>query len=179
MDFKADLTPDEQQFLRALHDKLDGDTGGSVSMFDVGDEVGMDRAASSRVAEHLMGRELVEVRTLSGAIGITRAASELIGDDPEGAAESAGLGPGPVVEETGRLSLDLVITEVKHWLGGMGLDFDRLTELVADIKTIDAQLSSPKPKTAIVRACLASIADGLTEAGATEPASRVRDIMDA
>lgn len=39
----------------------------------------------------------------------------------------------------------------------MGLDFDSLTELMADLKSIDAQLGSARPKTAIIRACLHSI----------------------
>jgi hypothetical protein len=179
MDFRADLTSEEQQFLRELHDKLGGDTGGSVSMFDVGDALGMDRSASSRVAENLMGSELVEVRTLSGAIGITPAALEMIGNDSSGPGETAGLGPGPVITDTGRLSLEPAVTELKHRLGGMRLEFDRLSELVADLNTLDAQLASPRPKTAILRACLESITDVLTGAGEAEPASRLTVFMNA
>jgi hypothetical protein len=39
-------------------------------MYDVGEGLGMDRDTSSRVAETLIGLQLVEIRTLSGGIGI-------------------------------------------------------------------------------------------------------------
>ena len=43
----------------------------------------------------------------------------------------------------------------------MGLEFEKLAELMADLKSIDAQLDSPRPKTAIVKECLRSIKETL------------------
>jgi hypothetical protein len=48
-----------------------GDTSAQVSMYDVGKDIGLDRDTSSRVAEGLIGLQLVEIRTLSGGIGIS------------------------------------------------------------------------------------------------------------
>ncbi len=46
--------------------------------------------------------------------------------------------------------------------GGLGLDEDRLSELAAEISTIEAQMGSPKPKAQIVRLSLESI-EGIME----------------
>jgi hypothetical protein len=46
---------------------------------------------------------------------------------------------------------------IKAQAGSLGLDFDSLAELVADLKTVADQLGSPKPKTAVVRESLRSI----------------------
>lgn len=171
---EAELAPEEQEFLRALNDRLDGDTGGSVSMYGVGENLGMDRAASSRIAENLMGLGLVEIRTLSGAIGITPAGAERVGT---GSGTAAGMGDGPLLDDSGRPHVESTVAELKCRIGGMGFDFDPLAELVADLQTIDAQLASPRPKTAILRACFQSIADVLSEAGAPEQTTRVRELL--
>lgn len=173
MNFEGDIGPDEQRFLQALHEKLGGDPAGSASLFDVGEALGMDRAASSRIAENLMSWELVEIRTLSGAIGITQAAADWVG-----APNSAGLGSGPVIGDSDRQSVEAVTTDLKSRVGEMGLEFDGLSELTADLKTIDVQLTSSKPKTAIIRACFESIADLLSQAGkSSDLYARVRDLL--
>jgi hypothetical protein len=56
-----------------------------------------------------------------------------------------------------RQALEQIVSEIKDQTGTLGLDFDSLTELMADLKSIDAQLGSSRPKTAIIRACLHSI----------------------
>jgi hypothetical protein len=178
MDFEQDLTSDEQQFLRALHDSVGGDPGGNASMYAVGETLGMDRAVASRTAENLMSWELVEVRTLSGAIGVTPAGADLIGASGGGEAD-AGLGKGPVVDEAARRRVEAVAGDLKSRIGGMGLGYDQLSELTADLKTIDAQLGSPRPKTAVLRACLESIEDAVSEAGAPELRSRILDLLNA
>lgn len=179
MDFEQDLTSDEQHFLRTLHEAVSGDMGGSVSMFDVGEKVGMDRAASSRTAENLMSWELVEVRTLSGAIGITQAGVDAIGPLAGDETGVAGLGEGPVIDESGRACVDTVTTELKNRIGGLNLGFEAISEMTADLKTIDAQLASPKPKTAILRACFESIKDSMPDAGPNDLTSRIQDLLNA
>ena len=178
MDFEQDLTSDEQQFLRALHDNVGGDPGGSASMYAVGETLGMDRAVASRTAENLMSWELVEVRTLSGAIGVTPAGVDLIGASGGGEG-GAGLGEGPVVDEAARQRVEAVAGDLKSRIGGMGLGYEQLSELTADLKTIDAQLGSPKPKTAVLRACFESIGDAMPEAGPPELRSRILDLLNA
>jgi hypothetical protein len=132
-----------------------------VSMYDVGGLIGLGRDAASRAAEGLIGEQLVEIRTLSGGIGISAAGSEmvqnLIGPPASDAGEPTKLGDEPLLNSAGRQAVEQIVAEIKDQAGTLGLDFDTLTELMADLKTIDAQLESSRPKTAIVRQCFVSI----------------------
>ena len=44
-------------------------------------------------------------------------------------------------------------------MGNQNLSFEALTEMVADVRTIEAQLTSPRSKTSVVRDCLAGLRD--------------------
>ena len=57
------------------------------------------------------------------------------------------------------------------------LDFDGLSELMADLKTIDAQLGSSRPKTAIIRECLRSLKSILEAASEGEILVKVRGLL--
>ena len=71
----TDSEPSEaaQQFLIQLFEQTKGDGSIQVSMYDIGELLGMDRDTASTVAQELMGLQLVEIRTLSGGIGIVAA----------------------------------------------------------------------------------------------------------
>ncbi len=176
-----ELDDSSRQFLIELFEDTSGDTATQVSMYDVGEGLGMDRDTSARVAETLIGLQLVEIRTLSGGIGIS----------PEGAAEVKGLmgGAAPMGESPGKLSDQLImdagncqavehVTDaLKNQTGTLGLDFDRLSELMADLKTIDAQLGSSRPKTAIIRECLRSITDVLGRVANSDIQVKVKALL--
>jgi hypothetical protein len=66
-DIKANLP----LFIVELYHRTQGDASVKVSMFDIGESLGLDRKLSLRTAEELIGTGLVEIKTLSGAIGIT------------------------------------------------------------------------------------------------------------
>ena len=57
------------------------------------------------------------------------------------------------------------------------LDFDGLSELMADLKTIDAQLGSSQPKTAIIRECLRSIRGVLEGVGSSDGLAKIRTLL--
>ena len=163
-----------KQFLIQLFERTRGDSSVQVSMYDIGAAMGLERDAASRVAEELMGEQLVEIRTLSGGIGISAAASEIVqkivGPD-SGAGGFAKLGEEHLLSSTARQSVERIVAEIKDQVGAMGLGFDALTELMTDLKTINVQLESPRPKTAIIRQCFVSIGGVLK----TKPASRLND----
>ncbi len=139
-------------------------------MFEVGESIGLDRDAASKTAEELIGFGLVAVKTLSGGIGITDdgiAKAQLLGCGP---GEPAGTGPaslgdGPILDDDGCQGLEQIVAVLKTQAGERSWDFDTLTELMADLKTIDAQMISSKPKTAIVRECFRSIKSILEKTG--------------
>jgi hypothetical protein len=81
------------------------------------------------------------------------------------------LGDAAVVGEPVRAALADLCGRLKTRAadGSLQLDFDLLAEMVVDLRTIDAQLVSPRPKTAVVRACLQSIREALDTAADHTP----------
>ena len=158
-----------RDFLISVFEKTKGDTSEQVSMYDIGESLSLERDDASNVATELIGLQLIEIRTLSGGIGITaegaEKAQQLLGG--QGFSESAvsKLGVDPILDAGGQQSIEKATTELKNRLGSLGVDFDTLSELTADLKTIDAQLGSSRPKTAIVRECLRSLKDALARSG--------------
>ena len=157
----SDLTETGQQFIIELFEQTRGDLSAQVSMYDIGSLLGLERDAASRVAQELIGLQLAEIRTLSGGIGISVAGSELVqgimGPPVPDSAGAIRLGDELQLTADGRLAVEQIVAEIKNQAGSLELDFDSLTELMADLKSIDAQLESSRPKTAIVRECLFSI----------------------
>ncbi|MGD9281707.1 MAG: hypothetical protein PVJ54_01900 [Desulfobacterales bacterium] len=167
----SELDETGRQFLIQLFEQTGGDPSAQVSMYDVGKGLGLDRDSSSRAAETLIGLQLVEIRTLSGGIGISTESADEV-KRLTGVAIPADSAPNtltdkPVMDSVSCKSVEQTAGELKNQAGNLGLDFDRLSELMADLKTIDAQLGSSRPKTAIIRECLCSlkeILEGATEA---------------
>jgi len=176
-----ELDESGRQFLIQLFEQTGGDPSAQVSMYDVGEGFGLDRDTSSRVAETLIGLQLVEIRTLSGGIAIsTEGANEV--SRLTGGVSPAGSSPGkltdePVMDPISCRGVEQAAGELKSQAGNLGLDFDGLSELMADLKTIDAQLGSSRPKTAIIRECLRSIKAVLAGAGNDDSLLKVRALL--
>jgi hypothetical protein len=62
-------------------------------------------------------------------------------------------------------------------VGNLGLDFEGLSELMADLKTIDAQLGSSRPKSAIIRECLGSLKETLEGLAESESLVKIRGLL--
>jgi hypothetical protein len=148
-------------FIVELYHRTLGDGSVKVSMYDIGESLGLDRKLSLRTAEELIGTGLAEIKTLSGGIGITAdgvtEAQQLGASLQDIAGSNISLQDVPVLDESGHQAVEQVVTKLKGQTNQYALDFDSLAELMADLKTIDAQLSSPNPKTAIIRECFRSI----------------------
>ena len=160
-----------QNYLAELYNLTAGDMNAQVSMYDVGDALDMDKTDAGKLAEDLIGNGLVEVKTLSGGIGITALGIEqvqaagLAGDIVAGAMS---LGSSRVLEAEGKEAVAIVLQDIKSELGRQNTPYDRLEEIVIDIKTLEVQLLSPNPKTAIVREVLRSMGQSLGQAGCAE-----------
>jgi hypothetical protein len=178
---ESDLDDLGQQFLIQLFGETRGDVSTQVSMYDIGEVLGMDRDTASSVAQELMGRQLAEIRTLSGGIGISADGSarvqELVGPMVSDSFEPTSLGNAPVLNSGGRQTVGLVVSELKNQTGSLGLDFDTLGELMADLKTLEAQLDSSRPKTAIVRECLRSVLGVVEKAQSRQMVDRLRKLV--
>ena len=68
----ADNLPESSLlFFKSLFLKTGGEIQKQVSMHDIGNACGLDKAASRMIAEELMSLGLIDIRTLSGGIGMT------------------------------------------------------------------------------------------------------------
>jgi hypothetical protein len=177
----GELDENGRTFLLSVYNQTKGDPAAMVSMYDVGSELGIDRTAASRLAEDLMGWMMLEIRTLSGGIGITPSAVEEIeasgfgGSKPQ--VQTRCLGTDPVISTDVRQAVERVTDALKQQVGSIGLPFDALAEVMADLKTVDAQFDSSHPKTAIVRACFQSLKNTLDHAGAQVCAGLVAGLL--
>lgn len=177
----SELNESGQNFLLSIYNETKGDTAAQISMYDVGSGMGLDREEASKLAEDLMGWSFVEIRTLSGGIAITSAAVEEIEELGYGAANSADtsaqLGSDPLVSDEVRHAIEKVTEDIKKTVGGLGLSYEVLSELMTDLKTIDIQLESARPKTAILRECFRSIKPVLDQAGDKENLKCVYNLL--
>ncbi len=150
-----------QQFLLLLYQQANGDPAVQVSMYDIGEALGLDRSSSCRVAEELIALQLVDIRTLSGGIGISADGVEKIraafGDNSAAGDIIDQLGSERILDPSCSQAVVQVLDQLKAQAGNLGLAFEKLGELMADLETVDAQLGSPRPKTVIVKECLRSI----------------------
>ena len=177
-----DLDDTCQSFLLELYSQTGGETAIQVSMYDIGTALGMDREAASRVAEELISWELADIRTLSGGIGISpngiEEAQLLTGGSSFSKEMGFTLGNDPVIDEAGRGEIEKITLYFKNQAGSLNLTFDLLNEFMADLKTIDAQLGSPKPKTIVLRECFRSLMNAAEKAGAGESAAKIKALID-
>ena len=155
-----DIDEVARQFLATLNKMTEGEPTRQVSMYSVGESMGLDRDNASKTAEILIGNGLAEIKTLSGGIGITESAASELKDLAGDARAEEGLSAlplAPILDATGLRSVDIAVTTIKQSINELGLNFDAIAGIVADIKTIEAQLASPTPKTAIIRECFVSL----------------------
>ena len=180
----TDSEPSEtaQQFLIQLFEQTKGDVSLQVSMYDIGELLCMDRNAASAVALELMGLQLAEIRTLSGGIGMSADGSarvqDLVGPLASDNSEYTKLGDEPLMNSGGQQAVGQVVCELKTQTGSLGLDFDILSELMADLKTIEAQLDSSRSKTAIIRECLRSVLGVMENAKDSRIRGRIRKLVE-
>ena len=176
-----DLDQSAQDFLLLLYRHSKGDVTFQASMFEIGDMLGLDREASSKVAEELIGWEMVEIRTLSGGIGISENAVREIDAEGLGAdsdqSNTTTLGSDAVINSEVRQAVENAAGAIKNEAGGIGLAFDTLAELMADLKTIDAQMVSPRPKTAVIRECFLSLKNILASADRCDSLTAVKALL--
>jgi hypothetical protein len=177
----SEIDENSQRFLVELCEQTNGDPSVKTSMYEIGESMGFERDVSAQVGETLIGWGLVEIKTLTGGIGITDdgvTEARKLGARLDSAEENEPkLGDAPIIEELVRKAVEKVADELKGQAGKIGLDFEDLNELMADLKTIDVQLSSSRPKTAIVRECFHSIKDVLVKGESGDSLLQVKGLL--
>jgi len=170
-------TQEEIRFMLELYNMTDGSLEAQISMYDIGATLGFDKATITSMSQDLMIEDLVELKTLSGGIGITRKAMQLLQNEgliSGSTAQSIHLSAGPVINEQDREQIDALLTEIKSETATARAEYPLVEELVIDIKTLETQLLSPRPKTYVFRAVFLSLIQALSSAGANQTAEKLQ-----
>ncbi len=179
MTIQNGMNENEQRFLIQLYQRTQGSISAQISMYEIGAELGMDRVQSSRATEALMSLGFAEIRSLSGGIsisgdGVREAEKHVTGPGIEAAHN---LGNKAVIDENSREAVNTVLTNLKKMVPDMGLAFELMEELMADMKTVEAQMMSPRPKTPIVRECFVSVGNMLEKNKKGRELKIVKDLL--
>lgn len=168
-----------RSFLQQLYQMVGGDTGTDVSMYEIGENLGLDKNDSGSIAEDLIIDGFAELKTLAGGITITEKGLKELGKD-EGTGSESGtasdihvLGSHAVLEDAGRTAVLKMLAEIRQAAGNKR-GYDELEELVIDIKTIEVQLLSTRSKTSIIRSALDEIGQQLHLLGEQQLAGDIK-----
>lgn len=174
-------TQEEIRFMLELYNMTDGSLDAQISMYDIGDSLGFDKATITSMSQDLMIEELVELKTLSGGIGITQKAMQLLQNEgliAGSKVQSVRLSTGPVINDQDREHIDVLLTEIKSETATARTEYPLVEELVIDIKTLETQLLSPRPKTYVFRAIFLSLIQLLSSAGANRTAEKLQQFVE-
>ena len=154
----------KKSYLDEVYRSTGGDTECQVSMYDIGTAIGLDKAEAGSLAEQLMVQGLIELKTLSGGIGITSDGLSSLGISapaPAAATDSPKLGRETIITDSDRQTIQLLTDEIKSAAAEHTIDFKFMEEIVIDLKTIEIQLLSPQPKTRIIAELFRSLQTAL------------------
>lgn len=169
-----------KSYLEELYRLTGGDIECQVSMYDVGAAIGLDKTEAGSLAEQLMVQSLVELKTLSGGIGITAEGLSTLGISAPALAadpDSLTLGKEMVITDSDRQTIKLLTDEIKTATEEHTIDYALLEEIVIDLKTIELQLLSPQPKTSIIAEVLRSLQSVLETAKAVNIAAKLAAVV--
>ncbi|MBA3012200.1 MAG: hypothetical protein KKF12_09995 [Proteobacteria bacterium] len=160
------LTPEAKAYLNQLYSMTQGDQEVQVSMYEVGEALGLEKDEAGVLAQDLFIGGDAELKTLSGGIGITRQGLLALDMkiDYQGD-QTLQLGKGPVLDDRGKEVVEKMLGEIQAFLGRAGTPYGKLEEMVMDIKTIEIQMLSPNPKTGIIREVFKSMGSNLSGDG--------------
>jgi len=175
MDFE---TKEAEQFLSELYRMTDGKTDTQVSMYDVGEVLGMDRSTAGALSEDLIVQGLAELVSLSGGISITTDGLKALSVEASAGEDlqTCMLGTSIHLTETEHQAVSAIINELRN-TSCNHKTYDQLEDLVFDIKTVELQLFSPKPKTAVIRELLRSLAAAAEELGMGDITQKIKSMI--
>ena len=169
-----------KEYLEQLYRLTGGDPQAQVSMYEVGAAIGMEKGAAGSLAEELMVQGQAELRTLAGGISITVDGLAVLGiavAAPQSGTSGFHLGKGPVADANDRGTMQQIVEEIKKSVARLHLEYSLLEEIVLDVKTIEVQLLSPKPKIAVLREIVRSLHTALVAAHADKTAALLQGLI--
>lgn len=169
------------QFLHRLYEKTEGNEHEMINMWDLGKELGFEKAETDRISQYLVGEYLMEYAAMGGIIAITHQGVievENAISHPEEATQyfppvniinihhmqNSQIQQGTVestqsqhLESETKNDISEFVELMKTKLPDLRLEADDMAEIEADINTVQSQVSSSRPKKSILKECLSSI----------------------
>lgn len=169
------------QFLHRLYEKTEGNEREAINMWDLGNELGFERAETDKISQYLVGEYLMEYAGMGGIIRITHQGIievENAISHPEEPTQyfppvniisihhmqNSQIQQGTVestqsqhIESKTKNDISEFVELVKAKLSDLCLDAEDMAEIEADINTVQSQVSSSRPKKSILRECLSSM----------------------
>ena len=136
------------EMLAVIYRRIEGFCGRSTSMWEVGEEMGLDRAQAEMLAMGLVNDGLVEIKSLSGGLTLTEAGLGL----------AAGVSGGGAQTETG---LSDFADQALSALPQLNLDVPTRADLEIDLTILKAQAERSRPVAPVVAATLEEIRSAL------------------
>ncbi|MCG8566267.1 MAG: hypothetical protein MI747_14415 [Desulfobacterales bacterium] len=163
-------SPEENAYLYQLYTQTQGDMDAQVSMYTLGESLGLDKTQSGSLAESLFIQGLAELKTLSGGIAITRAGLSALDVVPE-TPKLPGLGNARELDESLRHACETLSGEIKSALSQLPGNYENLEIQVIHLKTLEVQLLSPTPAVPVIREIFRALGQNL-DAPATQEISQ-------
>lgn len=178
MDALTKKKSDRFRFLNRLYEITDGDYHALQDMWTVGDGISMSRSETESVMNYLHGEGLATHRTIGGGIGITHAGvieveralsmpdtptqyfppvinilnvQSMVGSQIQQGTNTSTQTQSQSIAQNDLNTIEALLTSLKQNLIEIGLKDEASTDAEAEIQTIEAQLRSSKPKSAILR----------------------------
>lgn len=173
--------PEEHAYLNQLYMMTQGNPGIQVSMYDIGAALGLEKSEAGTLAESLFIQDLAELKTLSGGIGITEKGLNALGRSLPGTPQDKALtlGRDPVIDPDKKEMVAGLLSEIKTVVEKENHPYAWVEEVMMDIKTMEVQLLSPKPKTGIVKEIFTSLHRNLKQTGAQALNQKLSAVLSA
>jgi len=187
MNATEEMKTKRSQFLHKLYGLTGGDESKWFRVFQIGEELGFDSNLTANIARYLGGEGLIVVhktftgdpnnnligishegiREVEGAVsdpgtptyhfqsGNTIYVGQMTGSQIQQASPEAT--QVVAIGEDRYEELKEIIQSLKDSIDQLGIEPQQKDDLQAEIRTMDAQMSSSKPKAAIITECLSSI----------------------
>ncbi len=156
---------DLDRFLVELGRRVNGDLAQNVDMWTVGQDLDLDRGDTESTATQLMGQGYLEVRTLSGAVGLTAAGVERLASLADVPPAGAGTGP----------SWPDIVARLEAAGRDLGFQGAAQSDFLADLGCLKLQLAKDRPLPGVLAACAESLRQALAPHKGRDQADELLD----
>lgn len=184
MDSLTKKKTDRFRFLHRLYERTNGNYYALEDMWEVGADVGLTRDETELVMQYLDGEGLATHRAIGGAVAMThsgvveveRALSKpdtpthyfppvinilhvqsMVGSQIQQGTSNSTQTQSQSITQNDLAAVQTLLTSLQQNLHSLGFTPETLAEAQAEIQTLEAQLRSTKPKSAILRESLRTL----------------------